>query len=107
MKLEFDIALYWTFYIIISTDFQPIFLEDTRSRGMTKKISNINVDCPLHCTHDLSKTNEFRDDLPVLLHNTSVSNANILTKTLEIESDQSLYSIFTSDADENIKVIRI
>lgn len=83
---------------------QPIFQEDTRARGSTKKISKINVDSPLHCPHDLSKSNEFRDDLPVILGKTFLENNNILDKPLEIETGKSVCSVFNSVGEEVIEV---
>lgn len=46
---------------------QPILSEEARSRGSTQHASKLNMDNVLHCPHDLSKAEEFRDDLPTLL----------------------------------------
>ncbi|KAK5646684.1 hypothetical protein RI129_005148 [Pyrocoelia pectoralis] len=46
---------------------QPILKDDNRSRGSTLRFAKVNIDSPLHCPHDLSKSTEFRDDLPTLL----------------------------------------
>ncbi|KAF5298456.1 hypothetical protein FQR65_LT01235 [Abscondita terminalis] len=48
---------------------KPILKEDNRSRGSTFQLSKLNMDSPLHCPHDLSKSCDFRDDLPTLLGN--------------------------------------
>lgn len=45
---------------------KPILKEELRTRGPEHK-SEISVDGPLHCPHDLSQGLEFRDDLPTLL----------------------------------------
>lgn len=82
---------------------QPILKEDTRARGTTKKISKINVDSPLHCPHDLSKSNEFRDDLPVLLDKTLLEN-NVLDKGIEIEAKASVCSVFNTVEEEIVEV---
>lgn len=46
---------------------KPILSEEARSRGSTQHASKLNMDNVLHCPHDLSKAEEFRDDLPTLL----------------------------------------
>ncbi|KAJ8920759.1 hypothetical protein NQ315_004899 [Exocentrus adspersus] len=74
---------------------KPIMKEDTRARGTTLKISKINMDSPLHCPHDLTKTNEFRDDLPTLINNT-VNLLDLVDKELDIETTHSASFIFDS-----------
>ncbi|KAF7284180.1 exosome component Rrp6 [Rhynchophorus ferrugineus] len=71
---------------------QPILKEDTRARGTTKKMSKINIDSPLHCPHDLTNVEEFRDDLPTLLGNSKAS-LNPSFDTL-IEQPRSICSVF-------------
>ncbi|KAJ8938385.1 hypothetical protein NQ314_011518 [Rhamnusium bicolor] len=73
---------------------KPILKEDTRARGTTLKISKINVDSPLHCPHDLTKTSDFRDDLPILLGNKSLDMRNFVNSKLEIENCMSTYTVF-------------
>ncbi|XP_050510392.1 exosome component 10 [Diabrotica virgifera virgifera] len=81
---------------------KPIFKEDTRARGSTKKISKINVDSPLNCPHDLTKANEFRDDLPTILGNNSPSLMNLSNGKLENETDKPKCSVFfTPDNSED------
>lgn len=79
---------------------QPIMKEDTRARGTTLKISKINVDSPLHCPHDLTKSNEFRDDLPTLIGgNAGVNLSDLVNSDLEIETTRSVATVF--DTPEN------
>uniref|UniRef100_A0A6P7FY93 Exosome component 10 n=1 Tax=Diabrotica virgifera virgifera TaxID=50390 RepID=A0A6P7FY93_DIAVI len=86
---------------------KPIFKEDTRARGSTKKISKINVDSPLNCPHDLTKANEFRDDLPTILGNNSPSLMNLSNGKLENETDKPKCSVFfTPDNSEDEEKIR-
>ncbi|XP_072391404.1 exosome complex component 10 homolog [Diabrotica undecimpunctata] len=94
---------------------KPIFKEDTRARGSTKKISKINVDSPLNCPHDLTKANEFRDDLPTLLGNNTLSLMKLSSGKLENETDKPRCSVFltpdNSDDEEqknkiNFKFLR-
>lgn len=83
--------------------------EDNRERGSAKQSVKINIDSQLHCPHDLSKLQEFRDDLPTLLGNasehlnkTNLNEDNIFAKAsakLEIESIKSTLSVF--DSPEN------
>ncbi|XP_018571344.1 exosome component 10 [Anoplophora glabripennis] len=74
---------------------KPIMKEDTRARGTTLKISKINIDSPLHCPHDLTKSNEFRDDLPTLMGNNSAANlSELIDKKLEIENTHSSRTVF-------------
>ncbi|CAH1982116.1 unnamed protein product [Acanthoscelides obtectus] len=73
---------------------KTIMKEDTRARGTTKKISKINVDSPIHCPHDLTKTQEFRDDLPILLGGKFNEIKNLLDQELPVQKQHSMYSVF-------------
>nr|XP_023014126.1 exosome component 10 [Leptinotarsa decemlineata] len=77
---------------------KPILKEDTRARGTTKKISKINVDSPLHCPHDLTKTNDFRDDLPTLLGNLELKKFHeCVNDELALERCTPTFSVFDGD----------
>ncbi|XP_044268640.1 exosome component 10 [Tribolium madens] len=83
--------------IILKARDQPLekaILKDTTGRGVLKEISKVNMDSVLHCPHDLTKTNEFRDDLPTLLQNNQ--NKRLAEVELSIEKPSS-YSIFNTD----------
>ncbi|ERL91492.1 hypothetical protein D910_08822, partial [Dendroctonus ponderosae] len=71
---------------------KPILKEDTRARGSTKKISKINIDNPLHCPHDLSKNQEFRDDLPTLLQSNTDLITFLLSTQLGLEVTESVHA---------------
>ncbi|KAH1024413.1 exosome component 10 isoform X2 [Dendroctonus ponderosae] len=71
---------------------EPILKEDTRARGSTKKISKINIDNPLHCPHDLSKNQEFRDDLPTLLQSNTDLITFLLSTQLGLEVTESVHA---------------
>lgn len=89
---------------------QPILSEETRSRGSTQQTTNkINLDSPLNCPHDLTKTEEFRDDLPTLLGNILKQKPRFSLKTaaqknvLDIEKGKSDSCVFyTSEKSYNI-----
>ncbi|XP_018335504.1 exosome component 10 [Agrilus planipennis] len=87
---------------------KPILKEGNRSRGSTQKIFKTNIESPLHCPHDLSKQQEFRDDLPILLSSCSdkiqATNIEEVTAELLIEKKQPSISIFATDGfDDAIK----
>lgn len=99
---------------------QPILKEDNRERGSAKQLTKINIDSQLHCPHDLSKLQEFRDDLPTLLGNISdqlnkasmdnfKQNDIFLTASvkLEIESRYSALSVFDSPENSENEVCSI
>ncbi|XP_063224220.1 exosome complex component 10 homolog [Bacillus rossius redtenbacheri] len=46
---------------------KPILEEEIRARVAAPSLHKIDLDGPLHCPHDLSRQQDFRDDLPVLL----------------------------------------
>ncbi|VEN41035.1 unnamed protein product [Callosobruchus maculatus] len=73
---------------------KTIMKEDTRARGTTKKISKINVDSPIHCPHDLTKTQEFRDDMPTLLGNKTSLVKELLDKEIPVQKHNSMYAVF-------------
>nr|CAH7712203.1 unnamed protein product [Callosobruchus chinensis] len=73
---------------------KTIMKEDTRARGTTKKISKINVDSPIHCPHDLTKVQEFRDDMPTLLGNKISLAKEILDKNVPVQKHHSMYAVF-------------
>lgn len=82
---------------------QPILSEETRGRGSTQQTTNkINLDSSLNCPHDLTKVEEFRDDLPTLLGNILRQKSRILLKTvsqknaLDIEKDKSVSCVFSN-----------
>ncbi|RZC34489.1 exosome component 10, partial [Asbolus verrucosus] len=78
---------------------KAVLKEHTTGRGVLKKVSKVNVDSALHCPHDLSKSNEFRDDLPTLLGSSQLKseNRNVADVDLTIEKSSS-YSIFDSSS---------
>lgn len=78
--------------------------EEIRSRGSTKQIFKINVDSPLHCPHDLSKTTEFRDDLPTLLNN---KNETVFHFDNSIILEQTTSTLFNSSEDSFDEIDRI
>lgn len=78
--------------------------EDTRARGITKKISKINVDSPLHCPHDLTHLNEFEDDLPTLLGNSLTNWKQFWNKDINIEKSSAIHNIFDSTVDSHEEV---
>ncbi|EFA03774.2 exosome complex component 10 homolog [Tribolium castaneum] len=87
--------------IILKAREQPLekaILKETSGRGVLKEMSKVNMDSVLHCPHDLTKTNEFRDDLPTLLQNEQykAENKRVAQVDLAIEKPSS-YSIFNSD----------
>ncbi|KAF5295448.1 hypothetical protein FQA39_LY13109 [Lamprigera yunnana] len=91
---------------------KPILKEDSRGRGSTLQSAKINIDSPLHCPHDLSKSTEFRDDLPTLL---DLETDKVMEKhrdqKVKTENTKSKYSVFNipkiSDEDENEAVLKI
>lgn len=88
--------------------------EDPRERGSTKQVIKINIDSQLHCPHDLSKAEEFRDDLPTLLGgNLNSTNEDDLQEKntylkafvkLEIENTKSALSVFDSPENSESEV---
>ncbi|KAL1490352.1 hypothetical protein ABEB36_013063 [Hypothenemus hampei] len=72
---------------------QPILKEDTRARGSTKKISKINLDSLLHCPHDLTKFQEFKDDLPTLLNSPNLLNS-LINVRFHLEQSEPKLSVF-------------
>ncbi|KAJ8954382.1 hypothetical protein NQ318_011055 [Aromia moschata] len=74
--------------------------EQSLEKGYNKKMSKINVDSPLHCPHDLTKSGEFRDDLPTVMGKSTAENLRDITNVkLEIENDISVYTLF-NEADD-------
>jgi hypothetical protein len=67
-----------------------------------KEIVKINVNSVLHCPHDQSKANEFRNDLPTLLNNYELKaeTKNIANVNLSIEKSTS-YSVFDDSLDSD------
>jgi hypothetical protein len=60
---------------------QPILEEELRTRASTQTWGKVNLDGVLHCPHDLTHIQDFRDDLPTLLgsaHNANQSKAGAL-----------------------------
>ena len=78
-------------------------MKDTTGRGVLKKVSKVNVDSALHCPHDLSKTPEFRDDLPTLLDNEQFQSdiRTVANVSVAIEKPSS-YSIFDDSSDTDV-----
>lgn len=64
----------------------------------------MNMDSPLYCPHDLSKSGEFRDDLPTLLDNNSNPLMELLNKDFDFEKPESELSIFNSSVNDFNKV---
>lgn len=91
--------------------------EDNRERGSAKQLTKINIDSQLHCPHDLSKLQEFRDDLPTLLDSLDKANiaddlkqSNIFIRAslkLDIESAKSSLSVFDSPENSDNEVRNI
>lgn len=75
-------------------------------------MSKINVDSQLNCPHDLTKSSEFRDDLPTILGKALESNISALVVSkLEKESTTPKCSVFNtpdnSDDDEQVKIFLV
>ncbi|XP_063914011.1 exosome complex component 10 homolog [Zophobas morio] len=92
--------------IILKAREQPLekaIMKDTTGRGVLKKVSKVNVDSALHCPHDLSKTPEFRDDLPTLLDNEQFQSdiRTVANVSVAIEKPSS-YSIFDDSSDTDV-----
>lgn len=66
--------------------------EENRSRGSTQRLVKINTNNPLYCPHDLTKSNEFRDDLPTLLKGHKIQYNHI-----KLESSKSRISAFNCE----------
>ncbi|XP_050309849.1 exosome component 10-like isoform X2 [Anthonomus grandis grandis] len=83
---------------------EPILKEPTRARGSAKKMTKINIDSPLHCPHDLTKSDEFRDDLPTLLKSPEKQDIeSILFAKHQWEHTKSICSVFNSAINEVIE----
>lgn len=86
--------------------------EDRRSKGSTLQFSKINVNSPLYCPHDLTKQQEFRDDLPTLLNTTEenqsqTKNDENLTKIKKNKSALSIFNLSEPSQEEvNIYSLR-
>jgi exosome complex exonuclease RRP6 len=91
--------------IVLKAREQPlerVHLKTTSDRGVLKEIVKINVNSVLHCPHDQSKANEFRNDLPTLLNNYELKaeTKNIANVNLSIEKSTS-YSVFDDSLDSD------
>ncbi|XP_066141877.1 exosome complex component 10 homolog [Euwallacea fornicatus] len=83
---------------------QPILKENNRARGSTTIITKINMDSPLHCPHDMTRNEEYRDDLPTLITATTQQIIQgILSTKLDIEQYESTCSVF--NVKTNIKCV--
>lgn len=63
-------------------------------------MSKINIDSPLYCPHDLSKTSEFRADLPTLINRTELVD---LMVNNGLEKSVADCSIFTESCNSVIE----
>lgn len=62
----------------------------------------MNIDSPLYCPHDLSKTNEFRDDLPTLLNDVEKCQLkSICDRNFPIEKTSTTCLVFNSIENYN------
>lgn len=75
-------------------------MKETTGRGVLKEKTKVNIDNSLHCPHDLSKTSEFRDDLPTILQNENYKSGNKTLTEVELTIEKkSSYSLFQSSFD--------
>ncbi|XP_069699387.1 exosome complex component 10 homolog [Periplaneta americana] len=76
---------------------KPILEEETRSRIGTQSWIKVNLDGALHCPHDLTYSQDFRNDLPTLLG----GSANVLeTSAMEIQMTSPTISVFEAELTE-------
>lgn len=75
--------------------------EDNRSRGSTIQLSKLNMDNPLNCPHDLTKLQEFRDDLPTLISKKPQEEKQKINNNLL--KSKAAVSVFNSDDNLEIK----
>jgi hypothetical protein len=72
---------------------QPILEEEMRTRVSTQTWIKVNLDGALHCPHDLTHIQDFRDDLPTLLG--SIANDNEAEAgALKIQMNVPMISVF-------------
>lgn len=73
--------------------------EETTGRGVLKRISKVNINNKLHCPHDLSRSNDFRDDLPTVIGNkgSKIDNQTLLNVTLPLEERTPGFLIFANN----------
>jgi hypothetical protein len=72
---------------------QPILEEEMRARVNTQTWIKFNLDGALHCPHDLTHIQDFRDDLPTLLGRTdNVSETEAVA--LKIQMKVPMISVF-------------
>lgn len=83
--------------------------EDNRSRGSTQQMLKLNIDNPLHCPHDLTKQQEFRDDLPTLLGNFAKNELQDKIKKFvsNLEKSKPLLSVFDFSENSNYETEKI
>ncbi|KAB0797341.1 hypothetical protein PPYR_08335 [Photinus pyralis] len=79
---------------------KPILNEDNRGRGSTFRFAKLNVDSPLHCPHDLSKSTEFRDDLPTLLGQAEYKTPCAKSELQICKSKYSVFNVPEIDSDD-------
>lgn len=72
---------------------QPILEEELRTRVSTQTWNKVNLDGVLHCPHDLTHIQDFRDDLPTLLGSTYNAN-EIKAGVLNIQKTKPIISLF-------------
>jgi hypothetical protein len=96
--------LRWYFLVKVETIFsltlrasvwfvQPILEEELRTRVSTQTLIKVNLDGVLHCPHDLSHIQDFRDDHPTLLGNTYNAN-EIKAGALNIQKRKPIITLF-------------
>lgn len=75
--------------------FQPILAEDLGTRVSTQTWIKVNLDGALHCPHDLTHMQDFRDDLLTLLGSTSHADqiGSCVQKILERNPQISLFEV--------------
>jgi hypothetical protein len=69
--------MYKLFSFLFNTEdmwFQPILAEELGTRVSTQTWIKVNLDGALHCPHDLTHIQDFRNDLPILLGHTSYAD---------------------------------
>lgn len=76
--------------------------EENRSRGSTQQLTKINVDNPLFCPHDLTKSQDFRDDLPTLLGG-HFKNSPAANSDINIECKTSKVRAFNCIDEDKVK----
>ncbi|XP_067005258.2 exosome complex component 10 homolog [Anabrus simplex] len=85
---------------------KAVIEEETRIRPAAQSWTKIDLESPLHCPHDLTKKEDFRDDLPTLLNSPNkgltlkTSAAKLANSNPHITAFELSSSTSESEADE-------